>query len=183
MRAKILNETEVERTLAICRPQEAVMVLLSHKAGLRAMEIAALDWRMVLDASGAVADALDLPAMATKGKTGAGRVPMAPELKVALIKLAAIQRFPRKGNVIRAPKGAGFAAHSVAQKLKRLYAKAGLDASSHSGRRTFATRLASHKGLNAFQVQRAMRHSDIAATRPYVDDAASDLAVVAAITG
>ncbi len=82
---------------------------------------------------------------------------------------------------ILAPRGGALSAHAIAQRIKRIYAKAWLDASSHSGRRSYATRLAG-AGLNAFQVQRAMRHSDIGTTRLYVDDAASDRAVVAAIS-
>ena len=35
MRAKTLSKIELERTLATCDPMQAVMVLLSHRAGLR----------------------------------------------------------------------------------------------------------------------------------------------------
>ena len=180
MRAKILTETELERVLAVCDRQSAVMILASHRAGLRACELAALDWRYVLDASGAIGDYLDLPAIATKGRTGAGRIPLSSDLKAALLRLLAARRCPRKGPVLAGPKGDRLSAHAVAQRIKRLYARVGLEASSHSGRRGFATRLASD-GLNAFQVQRAMRHADIKATVPYVEDAASDRAVVDAI--
>ena len=181
MRAKVLSESDLSRVLARCDIQAAAMILLTHRAGLRAMEVAALDWRMVLDASGAIADHIDLPALATKGATGQGRIPVSSDLRRALLKLAAMRRFPTQGPVILAPRGGALSAHAIAQRIKRIYAKAGLDASSHSGRRSYATRLAG-AGLNAFQVQRAMRHSDIGTTRLYVDDAASDRAVVAAIS-
>ena len=52
MRAKTLSKIELERALATCDPMQAVMVLLSHRAGLRACEIAALDWSMITTASG-----------------------------------------------------------------------------------------------------------------------------------
>ena len=52
MRAKIVSDTDLSRVLDRCNIQEAAMILLSHRAGLRACEIAALDWRMILDASG-----------------------------------------------------------------------------------------------------------------------------------
>ncbi len=183
MRANILSETDLSRVLDRCNIQEAAMILLSHRAGLRACEIAALDWRMVLSADGSLADVIDLPAIASKGRTGQGRIPVSVDLKRALLKLAASRRHVRTGPVVLAPRGRqGLSAHAVAQRINRLYAKADLDASSHSGRRTYATRLAG-AGLNAFQVQRAMRHSHISTTRLYVDDAASDRAVVEAIRG
>ncbi len=181
MRAQILDEIDLRLVLARCDIQSAAMILLTHRAGLRAMEVSALDWRMILTGAGTIADFIDLPALATKGKTGQGRIPISVDLRRALMKLAASRRHPKAGPVILAPRGRqGLSAHAVAQRINRLYAKADLDASSHSGRRTYATRLA-NAGLNAFQVQRAMRHADIGTTRLYVDDAASDLAVVEAI--
>ncbi len=179
MPANIIHELDLTRVVAGADRQQTAMLLLSHRAGLRAMEIAALDWRHILDAAGGIADFIDLPALATKGKTGQGRVPMAVDLRAALLKLAASRRFPRKGKVVVGDRGA-LSAHAVGQRLNRLYERNGLAASSHSGRRGFATRLAG-SGLNAFQVQRAMRHADISTTRLYVDDSASDHAVVEAI--
>ena len=166
MPANIIHELDLTRVVAGADRQQTAMLLLSHRAGLRAMEIAALDWRHILDAAGGIADFIDLPALATKGKTGQGRVPMAADLRAALLKLAAQRRFPRKGRIVVGDRGP-LSAHAVAQRINRLYERNGLDASSHSGRRGFATRLAG-SGLNAFQVQRAMRHSDISTTRLYV---------------
>jgi len=179
MPANVIHEADLARVLAHANRQQHVMLLLSHRAGLRAMEIAALDWRHCLDAAGGIADAIDLPALATKNRTGQGRIPVASDLKAALLKLAAQHRHPRRGRVIVGDRGP-LSAHAVGQRLNRLYERNGLDASSHSGRRTYATRL-SGKGLNAFQLQRAMRHADISTTRKYVDDAASDALVVEAI--
>ncbi len=45
MRAKLISEIDLERTLARCDVQMAAMILLTHRAGLRACELAALDWR------------------------------------------------------------------------------------------------------------------------------------------
>lgn len=182
MRAKILLDTDISRVLARSDAQEAVMVLLTHRAGLRAMEVAALDWRMVRDATGGLADFIDLPNVATKGRTGQGRIPLSGDLKRALLRLSALRRHPKKGPVILAPRGGSLSAHAVAQRLKRLYGAAGIDATSHSGRRSYATRLAS-AGLVPSQVQRAMRHADISTTLLYIDDAASDLDLAHAIRG
>lgn len=180
MRAKILTEAEVSRALEHTDHQGKLMILLGHKAGLRAMEIAALDWRAVVDASGGLSDVIDLPA--SKAGHGQGRIPICKDLAKALLVLAALRRFPRKGPVILTSRVKAFTAHAMSQKIMRIYRKAGLDATSHSGRRTFATRL-SDRGLNAFQVKRAMRHSHISTTELYVDDPASDQTVTIAING
>ena len=79
MKAKILTEAQAQKALAVADPQVRAMLLLGHRAGLRACEVAALDWRMVTDAEGALADAIDLPAVAVKGKKQARRPWPAPE--------------------------------------------------------------------------------------------------------
>lgn len=53
--------------------------LLSLRAGLRAKEIAALEWRMITDAEGEIAEAIRLTDSAAKGRSG-GAIPMAVEL-------------------------------------------------------------------------------------------------------
>lgn len=175
MQAKILSEREIQKALDHADAQSRAMLLLSTRAGLRACEIAALDWRMVTTASGDLADAIDLPAIATKGRTGAGRLPMAPDLRAALLALGVERRGPvlRRGAARLSPA-------AVAKRIKRTYERADLDASSHSGRRSILTK-ASAKGLNAFQVQAIARHADISTTRRYVD-AASDPSIAAFLT-
>lgn len=180
MRAKILTEAEIARTLAHTDAQGKTVILLGHRAGLRAMEIARLDWRSLVDASGGLSEWIDLPV--SKAGHGAGRIPICKELAKALLKLAALRHFPRKGPVLLTPRGVAFTAKAMTQKIMRIYKRAGLDATSHSGRRTFLTGL-SDRGLNAFQVKRAARHSHISTTELYVDDAASDQTVVLAING
>ena len=180
MRAKILTEAEIARTLAHTDQQGKVCILLGHRAGLRAMEISCMDWRSFVDASGGLADYVDLPA--SKAGHGQGRIPICTDLAKALLKLAALRRFPRSGPVILTARGKAFTSNAMTQKIVRIYKRAGLDATSHSGRRTFLTGL-SDRGLNAFQVKRAARHAHISTTELYVDDAASDQTVVLAING
>src|SRR5215469_13822435 len=63
-----------------------VIVLLSVKAGLRAAEIANLDWAMVVDPTGEIATTLELQDRVAK--KGSGRViPIHRELREALIRL------------------------------------------------------------------------------------------------
>ena len=71
--AKVLSDVEVNRLLHFARRtrnplRNRVLVLLSLKAGLRAGEIAKLDWSIVLDPSGDIAPVIELrDHAATKG--------------------------------------------------------------------------------------------------------------------
>ena len=67
--------------------RDRVMILLSVKAGLRACEIAGLEWTMVLDAQGRVSDTIHVCDVIAK-KRGGRRIPMHPDLRHALERLA-----------------------------------------------------------------------------------------------
>ena len=60
-----------------------VIFLLSLKAGLRAKEIAELEWAMVTDAEGKIGRTIRLEDRASKGRSG-GVVPMSADLRPAL---------------------------------------------------------------------------------------------------
>ena len=90
--AKTLSELDVGRLLKVASAsrhpvRNKVIVLLSVRAGLRAGEIAKLEWSMVTDGRGKVANLLELPGRVTKYGM-ARRVPLHRELKSALITLA-----------------------------------------------------------------------------------------------
>jgi integrase len=67
--------------------RDRVMILLSVKAGLRACEIAGLDWSMVLDARGRVSGTINVRDVIAK-KRGGRRIPTHPDLRRALERLA-----------------------------------------------------------------------------------------------
>jgi integrase len=91
-RAKNLAQAHVEDLLFFARQtrhpiRNQVLVLLSVKAGLRAGEIANLTWPMVVEPTGEIGTSLELQDRAAK--KGGGRViPVHPDLRVALVKLA-----------------------------------------------------------------------------------------------
>jgi integrase len=58
--------------------RDRAMILLSIKAGLRACEIAQLQWSMVLDARGKVADGLAIHDAIAKKRSGR-RIPIHPD--------------------------------------------------------------------------------------------------------
>ena len=62
-----------------------------------------------------------------------------------------------------------FAAHGVVMLLKRIYVAAGVsNASSHSGRRSFITKLA-QKGISARVLQELAGHKHLGTTQRYID--------------
>jgi integrase len=174
--AKILALRELADLLAFAdcsrHPlRNRVMVLLSVKAGLRAGEIAALTWDMVLDASGEIATCIELRDHAAK--KGSGRlIPMHHDLADAL---SAWRQASTEwsGHVVRSERGGPMTALSIVVWFKRAYAYLGLDGcSSHSGRRTFITRAARlvHKaGGSLRDVQLLAGHRSIQTTQRYID--------------
>ena len=148
------------------------MVILSFKAGLRACEIAGLDWRMVLTCSGRIADYLMIGDGIAKNGRGR-RVPMHSSLKLALAKLHAFHRQPSRGAVIRSQKGDHLTPRSVVNWFKSMYVALGLSGcSSHSGRRTFIThtaRLVGKVGGSLKDVQELAGHRALTTTERYIE--------------
>jgi hypothetical protein len=89
--AKIVSPATLRRMLAYARQarqpkRDTVIVLLSVKAGLRACEIAGLQWSMVMTDNGKIGDVIDI--RDTIAKRGSGRrIPMHPDLQRALAAL------------------------------------------------------------------------------------------------
>lgn len=173
--AKTLSANMLQRALAVAgrssQPlRDQTIVLLSVRAGMRACEIAGLEWAMVLDAQGRVGRHIELrDAIA---KRGSGRcIPLHPQLAAALTRL---RRADRSGRyVIPSTRGGRLRANSVVNFFIALYAKIGAaGCSSHSGRRTFITQAArnAHRaGASLRDVQMLAGHQSIETTQGYID--------------
>lgn len=186
-KAKTLTSEQFSRVLGYvvkysreaCR--DAVILLLSFRAGLRVAEIAGLSWNDITDAFGEVrTDNLTVPN--SIAKKGSGRtVPMHPELHEGLCRLKEAmgpQRTRRRDPVIQAAKpnisgDRRMRANTLQRYISRLYESMGLSGcSSHSGRRTFVTqtaRLASLHGCSIKDVQRLAGHKYIDTTERYIE--------------
>src|SRR5260370_12614748 len=174
-RAKILSTADVGDLLlyASCTRhplRNAVIVLLSAKAGLRAGEIANLTWDMLVDATGAIGGLLELRDNAAK--KGSGRsIPLHPDLAAALA--AWRQVAPPSDHVITSERGGPMTPLSIVVWFNRAFKNIGLKGcSSHSGRRTFVTRAARvvHKaGGSLRDVQLLAGHRSIQTTQRYID--------------
>lgn len=174
--AQILTNTIIRRSLETlsCRPQasrDQVIFLLSLRAGLRACEIAGLEWPMVLDGNGRVGRTLVVLDRIAK-KQGGRTVPLHPELRIALQTLQK-QRANPNGPLIVSERGGGFRANSLVNWFGELYREIGAQGcSSHSGRRTFITKAArnAHKvGASLRDIQILAGHRSIEVTQGYIE--------------
>jgi integrase/recombinase XerD len=147
-----------------------VIFLLSVDAGLRAKEIASLEWSMLTDASGALTDCLRLENRVSKGKSG-GVVYLSRRLQEAIVRYANGQI--REGTVIKSSRGGAMTAQVITNWFWQLYKTMGYDGcSSHSGRRTAITRWArkiSSVGGSLRDVQMLARHSSLQMTQRYIE--------------
>jgi len=147
-----------------------VIILLSVRAGLRAAEIAKLEWPMVLDASGQVAETMDVRnCIAKKGR--GRRIPIHNDLHHELAIL--LRRGDCEGPIIRSKHGGAMKANSIVNWFIVLYRELGLEGcSSHSGRRTFITQAArlAHRAHGSLRdVQLLCGHKSIETTQHYID--------------
>src|ERR1700678_498450 len=117
--------------------RDRAMILLSVKAGLRACEIAGLDWSMVLGPQGRVSGTINVRDGIAKKRSGR-RIPMHPDLRRALERLA--QTREPVGPIICSYRGSHLKANSVVNWFVAHFQELGFEGcSSHSGRRSFIT--------------------------------------------
>ena len=183
--AKVLTERELRKVLSYCSNQphatrNRAMLLCTHMAGMRVGEVAALRICDVLGADGLVMDEIALAASQTKGNHS--RTVLVPQKlqneltdylqeRFGLIDLLAVtltdtQRalFPTQKNPKR-----GFTANTLCQLFHKIYKDARMTgATSHSGRRTFITKLAD-KGVGVRVLMALAGHKSIATTQRYIE--------------
>ena len=173
--AKILSESQQRAVLSVLDTttdprRNRVMFLLSVDAGLRAKEIAALEWSMVTDATGDLTEEIRLEDRSSKGRSG-GVVFMSKRLRAALADHAAGQTLT--GTVVKSRRRRAMSAQVVTNWFFQLYRSLGFEGcSSHSGRRTAITRWArtiSTVGGSLRDVQALARHSSLQMTQRYIE--------------
>lgn len=175
--ARVLETADVRRLLRHARAyrypiRSEVMILLSYKAGLRACEIAGLDWTMVLTPGGQLGQLIRVAGAIAKNGS-ARQIPINPELRTALACLHRQMGWPRAGPVLPSERGACLRPRSVVSWFARLYDAVGLTGcSSHSGRRTFVTRsarLLARTGGSLRDVQELAGHRSLTTTERYIE--------------
>jgi integrase/recombinase XerD len=143
--------------------------MVSFFAGLRAKEIAALKLGDVFDAEGRVREQFTLESDQTKG--GQRRsVFINKRLAKALEDYGLDKNFSNlERPLFESQKGGHFSPNTMCQLFLDILKNCGFkDASSHSGRRTYITRLA-NKGVGVRLLAALAGHSHISTTQRYID--------------
>jgi len=174
--AKSLEEIELKRLLRIVSTgrngrRNRLVILLGHWAGMRVGEIAALRVKDVINSDLLAKDSINLAAGQTKGNSARTvHLPqkLQDEIDVYMRKLPFTPA--RDAPLICSQKSRnGFTANTLCTSVKHWYNLAAIDnGSSHSGRRTFLTKLAS-KGVSARVLQELAGHKNLATTQRYID--------------
>lgn len=164
---KVLNGTKMTKY----SDRNRIILILSYWVGLRSCEISSLTVGDVIDGEGNVKDTVILKKHQTKGNK-CNSVYFSDfvreELSNYLSKYSRLKEcFTER--LIQSQKGGGFSSMTLQHLFKNLYKQVGLDdCSSHSGRRTFITKL-SEKGVSVRVIQELARHSDLSTTQRYID--------------
>lgn len=180
--AKILSPQQQATVIAFLETnsrypiRDICIYLFTVKAGLRANEVALLEWAMVFDLDRKIGDYVNLPAHITKGRTKSRKIPMHKLLKEWLV-----EHFEFNGpningyheRIFLSERGFSFDSRKMTSFFWRLYKRLGFyKCSSHSGRRTFITNAArqiTRAGGSLRDVQDLVGHKSLATTQLYIE--------------
>ena len=172
--ARTLTDKQLKAVYAHCATRrhaarDRAIVAISFMAGLRAKEIATLTIENIRDEDGKIREEFVLSKEQTKGRK-ARRVFVSQKLRRELetyfrdVKLRGCC-----SALFQSQKGKAFTANTMCQLFLNIYAECGIDgASSHSGRRSLLTNLAT-KGVGVRVLAEIAGHSSIAITQRYLD--------------
>lgn len=159
--------------------RDRAMVLLTYWSGMRIGEVAAITIKDVVNVDGTVKNEINLTAEQTKGRF-ARTVVLAQKLR-SEIKAYLLSRFTAKeltavaySHLYNKPlfvtqKSEGFSANTLTYTMTMLYKSSGLyGCSSHSGRRTFITKL-SNKSVPLKVLMEMVGHRNLQTTQRYID--------------
>lgn len=174
--AKTLNQQELRKVLDYISTRKhaarnRALLMTTFLSGMRVGEVSSLRFKDVVDMDGNIRNEIRLTPEMTKGEFA--RVVFVNErLRKEL------QQYIRLYNPIdktmkffysQKRKSDGFNANTLTQHFHFLYRRAGIDgASSHSGRRSFITNLAS-KGVSVRVLMSLAGHRSISTTQAYID--------------
>ena len=173
--ARTLSDAELQQVLDYVdtrahTARNRAMLILTHLAGLRVSEVAYLRWSDATTDDGTVLDEIRL--LADMTKNGVARtVYVSSKLKAELQAYADQARcINRNYPFFYSQKSfrSGFTANSLTQTFALMYAGAGIEgATSHSGRRTFLTKLA-NQNTPIHLLKTLAGHKSISTTATYL---------------
>lgn len=190
-RAKIVPDIHIEGMLDACEEhryaiRDQALVLLSFKAGLRAIEIAGITWHMVMTVDKAIDDKIVLENRIAKKQSGRV-IPINPRLQTTLTALWSWYQHRRRtitlaDPIILSERACRLHSNAPLEAMRptsigyffyRLYKHLGLEGcSSHSGRRTFITtgaRRINMLGGSLKDIQELAGHRSIQQTQDYIE--------------
>lgn len=173
-KAKVLTSDEIKRVMRIAETgtnglRDRVALSLSIHAGMRIGEIAALTISDVRNLDGKAVHVIYLSKHKTKGNR-ARRVFISDELRKLLnLYLSEISQLDPSRAFIRSTRTGGhFSNVSLSLRFKAIYLAAGINTSSHSGRRTFASAM-NASGVGMRTIQQLLGHANIQTTALYCE--------------
>ena len=172
--ASVLTDPDIRRVFRIIETtrhaeRNRLAFVLSIYAGMRIGEIAALRIVDVATAQGDIRREIKLAAHQTKGSKGRTVVLSDRVQREIAVHLKNRTCCRDDAPMIASQRNGRFFSNvSLSMLFKETYDLAGIRTSSHSGRRTFATRL-NEKGVGMRTIQRLMGHRNIGTTALYCE--------------
>lgn len=176
--AKVITEQELKRALGMVAgrkhaARDRLALLLTHWAGMRVCEVAALTRGTVLGPSGEILEEWRLGSDQTKGSMGRVVYANSKLRKELATYLKANPAPDRSYPVLVSQKGngkrRGFSANTLCQLINCMYRAAGIaGATSHSGRRGFITALADHS-VGIKTIMELAGHRQLSTTQKYIE--------------
>ena len=178
-KAKVLNKTEFNRVVKfqISTRHGLRNVLLLHLSfflGLRSKEMASLIIGDLVDVNGDLKEEVTLKRHQTKRGKQRRFYITNDKLKKVLIQYLNTRKeiegdLDLNATLIKNQMSGKFSSASLQQCFKKMYESVGIDASSHSGRRSFCTNL-SENGISITNLQTLMGHQSISTTALYINE-------------
>lgn len=146
--------------------RDIAILYLSHYLGLRAKELASLRVGDVFDPKSGVREVIRLLAMMTKGDRYREVFLVKDEARQAILRYISTRSTRPEAPLFLSQKGGALSPNTMQRLVANLYLKADVKASSHSGRRSFATRLI-EAGADIYAVKELLGHTSIVTTQRY----------------
>jgi len=178
-KAPVLSPEQFKRTIKFQKStkyglRNRVLLMISFYLGLRAKEMSSLIVADLVDRNGDLKEECSLKKHQTKRSKQRRFYLTNEKLKKVLVEYLETKK-DRDGNLdldqplIKSQKGGAFDPNTLQQLFHQMYKCVGIEASSHSGRRTMATRQAD-RGVSIRNLQVILGHSSISSTALYISE-------------
>ena len=178
-KAPVLSPEQFKRTIKFQKStkyglRNQVLLMISFYLGLRAKEMSSLIVADLVDRNGDLKEECSLKKHQTKRSKQRRFYLTNEKLKKVLVEYLETKK-DRDGNLdldqplIKSQKGGAFDPNTLQQLFHQMYKCVGIEASSHSGRRTMATRQAD-RGVSIRNLQVILGHSSISSTALYISE-------------